>query len=50
MFNEGLLTQYRERQFKEQYMKIALPLDIINKKEEYKAEEVWNHRKQEYDI
>ena len=28
-------------------MEIVPPLDIINEKEEYKVEEVWNHRKQE---
>ena len=28
----------------------VLPLDIINKEEEYKVEEVWNYRKQECDI
>ena len=27
---------------------MALPLDIINEEEEYKVEEVQNHRKQEY--
>ena len=27
-------------------MKIALPSDIINKKEEYEVKKVWNHRKQ----
>ena len=46
MFNEDLLTQCREPQFKRQHMKIAPPLDIINEKEEYKVEKVWNHRKQ----
>jgi len=29
-------------------MEMALPLDIINEEEEYKVEEVQNHRKQEY--
>ena len=28
----------------------ALPLDIINKEEEYKVEEIRNHRKQEHSI
>jgi len=51
MFNEDLLTQYKELQYKElqfkgQHMKPALPLDIINEKEEYKVEKVQNHRKQ----
>ena len=40
MFNENLLTQYREPQFIEQYMDLVLPLDIINKEEEYKVEEI----------
>ena len=46
MFNKYLLTQCREPQFKEQYIDAALPPDIINEEEEYKVEEVWNHRKQ----
>ena len=29
-------------------MKVALPPGIINEKEEYEVEEVWNHRKQEH--
>jgi len=33
MFNKDLLTQCREPQFKEQYMKLALPPDIVNKEE-----------------
>ena len=40
MFNKDLLKRYRESQFKEQY------IDIVNKKEEYKVEEVRNYRKQ----
>ena len=43
VLNKDLLTQYREPHFKKQYMDLALPPDII--KEEYKVEEVWNHRK-----
>jgi len=31
-------------------MNPALPLEIINKEEEYKVEEVRNHRKQECSI
>ena len=31
-------------------MDVALPLDIINEKEEYKVEEVQNYRKWEYNI
>ena len=42
MFNEDLLTWYREPSFKEQHMKMALLPDIINAKEEYKVEEVYN--------
>jgi len=45
MFNEDLLTQYREPQFKRQYMNPALLLDIINKAKKYKVEEIWNYRK-----
>jgi len=45
MFNKDLLTQYRELQFKGHHMESALPSDIINKKEEYKVEEVRNYRK-----
>ena len=30
-------------------MKLVLLLGIINEKEEYKVEEVWNHRKWECD-
>ena len=45
MFNEDLLTQYREPQFKRQYMDPALPLNIINKAKKYKVEEIWNYRK-----
>ena len=45
VFNEDLLTRYNKPQFKEQYMEPALlPIDI-NKKEEYKVEEVQKHRK-----
>ena len=42
MFNKDLLTWYKGLQFKEQYMNIdpVLPLDIINKEEEYKVKEV----------
>jgi len=36
MFNEDLLTQCSEPQFKQQYMKKALPLDIINEKKNIK--------------
>jgi len=50
MLNEDLLTQYKELQFKKQHMKpVPLP-DIVNKEEEYKVEEVRNHRKQRCNI
>ena len=45
MFNENLLTQCKELQFKGQHIKIAPQPDIINQEEEYKVEEVQNHRK-----
>ena len=45
MFNEDLLTQCREPHFKEQHIDLVLPPKIINKEEEYKVEEVRNHRK-----
>jgi len=40
MFNEDLLTKYREPHFKEQHMEPAPPPTIINEKEEYEVEEV----------
>jgi len=40
MFNKDLLTQCREPQFKGQHIEMALLLDIINEKEEYKIKEV----------
>ena len=40
MFNKDLPTQYKELQFKEQHMELALPLDIINEEEEYEVKEV----------
>jgi len=40
IFNEDLLTKYREPYFKEQYMESASPLMIINKEEEYKVKKV----------
>ena len=45
VFNEDLLTQYREPQFKEQYMDPAPLPEIINEEEKYKVEKVWNYRK-----
>ncbi len=50
MFNEDLLIQYRELYFKGQHMNPVLPPEIINEKEEYKIEEIRNHRKQEHGI
>jgi len=50
MFNEDLLTQCKELQLIEQHMDLTSPPDIINKKEEYKVEKIWNHRKQGCDI
>ena len=45
MFNEDLLTWYKEPQYQEQYMEPVPPSTIINKKEEYKVEEIRKHRK-----
>jgi len=50
MFNRNLLKRYRESQFKEQYIEPPPLPDIVNKKEEYKVEEVRNYRKQGYSI
>jgi len=47
MFNEDLLTRYRELYFKGQYMNPAPQPTIINEEEEYKVEEVRKYRKQE---
>ena len=45
VFNEDLLTRYKELQFKEQHMEpVPLPT-IINKEKEYKVKKVWKHRK-----
>jgi len=40
MFNEDLLTQCKEFQFKKQHMNSTLLPYIINEKEEYKVKEV----------
>jgi len=40
VFNEGLLTQYKELQYKGQHVKPAPLPDIINKEEEYEVEEI----------
>jgi len=43
VFNENLLIRCKEPQYKEQHVKPALLPDIINKKEEYKVEEIRKH-------
>ena len=43
MFNENLLTQCKEPQYKSQHVKLALLPDIINKEEEYEVEEIRKH-------
>jgi len=51
VFDEDLLTWYREPWFKRQYIESAPIPDIINKEEEEdKVEEIRNHRKQECGI
>ena len=45
VFNKDLLTRYRKPQFKGQYIELAPPPNIFNEEEEYKVEEVRNHRK-----
>jgi len=45
VFNEDLLIQCRKPQFKGKHMDPAPSLNIINDEEEYKMEEVMNHRK-----
>jgi len=45
MFNKDLLTRCREHQFKKQHMELVPLPDIVNEEEEYKVEEVRNHRK-----
>ena len=46
VFNEDLLTRYKEPQFKGQHMEPAPPPMIINEEEKYEVEEVRKHRKQ----
>ena len=43
MFNEDLLTQCKKPYCKGQHEELAPPPDIINKKEEYKVEEIRKH-------
>ena len=50
MFNEKLLIQCREPQFKGQYMEPISTLNIINEKEKYEVEKIRNHIKQGYNI
>ena len=45
IFNEDLLTWYKETQYKGQHVKPAPPSDIINEEEEYEAEEIRKHWK-----
>ena len=45
MFNEDLLIQYKEPQYKSQHMEPTPPPDIINKEEEYEVGEIRKHRK-----
>ena len=47
MFNEDLLTQCKEPQYKGQHMELAPLLTVINEEEEYKVKEVRKHRKQD---
>ena len=49
VFNEKLLTWYKEPQFKEQHMELALPPDIVNEKEEYEVKKIKKHRKLEWE-
>jgi len=46
MFNENLLTRYRELHFPGQHIELAPLPDIINEEEEYEVEEIRKHRKQ----
>ena len=46
MFNEDLLTRYKEPQFKGQHMELTSSPTTINEEEEYKVEEVRKYRKQ----
>jgi len=45
MFNEDLLTQCKELQYKGQHVEPAPLPDIINEEEEYEVEEVRKHQK-----
>jgi len=43
VFNEDLLTQCKEPQYKSQHMDPAPLPDIINEEEEYEVEEIRKH-------
>jgi len=43
VFNEDLLTQCKDQQYKDQHVEPALLPDIINEEEEYEVEEVRKH-------
>jgi len=45
VFNEDLLTQCKEPQYKGQHVNPALLPDIINEEEEYEVEEIRKHQK-----
>ena len=45
VFNEDLLTQCKEPQYKGQHMDLAPLPDIINEEEEYEVEEIRKHQK-----
>jgi len=47
VFNEDLLTQCKEPQYKGQHMELAPLLTVINEEEEYEVKEVRKHRKQD---
>jgi len=47
VFNEDLLTQCKEPQYKGQHIELAPLLTVINEEEEYKVKEVRKHRKQD---
>ena len=47
VFNEDLLTQYKEPQYKGQHVKLAPLPDIITEEKEYKVEEIRKHWKKE---
>ena len=49
VFNEDLLTQYKEPQYKSQHVELVLLPDIINEEEEYKVEEIRKHQKKEWE-